>query len=86
LLSPDWITQGSITYSVDQTHKWRSSGLAGGQKKPKTRQLHNLAGIGALSGAFWGMLFGIIFFVPILGMAMGATMGAFSPDRKPGTY
>lgn len=47
-----------------------------GKKKPKTRQLHNLAGMGALGGAFWGMLFGIIFFIPILGMAMGATMGA----------
>jgi uncharacterized membrane protein len=47
-----------------------------GKKKPKTHQLHNLAGIGALGGAFWGMLFGIIFFMPILGMAVGATMGA----------
>jgi len=47
-----------------------------GKKKPKTRQLRNLAGIGALGGAFWGMLFGIIFFIPILGMALGATMGA----------
>jgi uncharacterized membrane protein len=25
-----------------------------GAKKPKTRQLHNLAGAGALDGAFWG--------------------------------
>lgn len=47
-----------------------------GKKKPKTDQLHNLAGMGALGGAFWGMLFGIIFFMPILGMAVGATMGA----------
>ncbi|HEY3362666.1 MAG TPA: hypothetical protein VGK06_12855, partial [Methanosarcina sp.] len=38
-----------------------------GKKKPKTEQLHNLAGAGALSGAFWGMLFGLIFFIPIFG-------------------
>jgi len=49
-----------------------------GKKKPKTKQLHDLAGTGALSGAFWGMLFGIIFFVPILGMVVGATMGALT--------
>lgn len=47
-----------------------------GQKKPKTRQLHNLAGAGALSGAFWGMLFGLLFFIPFLGLAIGAGMGA----------
>ena len=46
--------------------------MAGGQKKPKTRQLHNLTGAGALGGAFWGMLFGLIFFVPLLGAAIGA--------------
>jgi uncharacterized membrane protein len=45
-------------------------------KKPKTRQLNNLAGAGALGGSFWGLLFGLIFFVPLLGMAMGAAMGA----------
>ena len=28
-----------------------------GAKKPKTKQLINLAGIGAMNGAFWGMLF-----------------------------
>jgi uncharacterized membrane protein len=49
-----------------------------GKRKPKTRQLHNLAGIGALDGAFWGMLFGLIFFVPLLGMAIGAAMGALT--------
>jgi uncharacterized membrane protein len=49
-----------------------------GKKKPKTRQLANLAGIGALDGAFWGMLFGLIFFVPFFGMAIGAAMGALS--------
>src|SRR5215218_8498987 len=47
-----------------------------GAKKPKTRQLNNLAGAGALGGAFWGMLFGLIFFIPLLGMAIGAGMGA----------
>jgi uncharacterized membrane protein len=47
-----------------------------GKKKPKTRQLQSLAGIGALQGAFWGMLFGLLFFVPILGLAIGAGMGA----------
>jgi uncharacterized membrane protein len=49
-----------------------------GEKKPKTRQLHNLAGASALNGAFWGMLFGLLFFAPLLGMAMGATIGALS--------
>jgi uncharacterized membrane protein len=47
-------------------------------KKPKTRQLHSLAGVGALGGAFWGMLFGLLFFVPLLGMAVGAAMGALT--------
>ena len=46
-----------------------------GKKKPRTRQLNNLAGFGALDGAFWGLLFGLIFFVPIFGMAIGAMMG-----------
>jgi uncharacterized membrane protein len=49
-----------------------------GKKKPQTKQLVNLAGIGALDGAFWGMLFGLIFFVPFFGMAIGAAMGALS--------
>ncbi len=49
-----------------------------GKKKPKTEQLHNLGGMGALNGAFWGFLFGLIFFIPILGMAIGAAMGALS--------
>lgn len=46
------------------------------KKKPRTRQLHNLAGAGALGGAFWGLLFGLIFFVPFLGLAIGAAAGA----------
>ncbi|TWD80067.1 putative membrane protein [Kribbella amoyensis] len=49
-----------------------------GAKKPKTRQLHNMAGAGALGGAFWGMLFGLIFFVPLLGAAIGAAAGALA--------
>jgi uncharacterized membrane protein len=49
-----------------------------GKKKPKTRQVNDLAAAGALSGAFWGMLFGMLFFVPFFGMAMGAAMGALS--------
>jgi uncharacterized membrane protein len=49
-----------------------------GKKKPKTKQLADLAGIGALDGAFWGMLFGLLFFVPFFGMAIGAAFGALS--------
>jgi uncharacterized membrane protein len=49
-----------------------------GASKPKTEQLTNLAGAGALGGAFWGMLFGLIFFVPFLGMAIGAGIGALT--------
>jgi uncharacterized membrane protein len=49
-----------------------------GAKKPKTRQLRNLAGAGALGGAFWGMLFGLLFLVPLLGVAIGAAAGALA--------
>ena len=49
-----------------------------GKKKPKTRQLNNLAGAGALGGAFWGLLFGLIFFIPLLGLAIGAASGAIA--------
>jgi uncharacterized membrane protein len=49
-----------------------------GAKKPKTRQLNNLTGGGAMGGSFWGLLFGLIFFVPLLGMAVGAGIGALS--------
>jgi uncharacterized membrane protein len=47
-----------------------------GAKKPKTRQLNNLAGIGAMGGMFWGMLFGLIFVTPFFGLAVGAAFGA----------
>ncbi|HET7487827.1 MAG TPA: DUF1269 domain-containing protein [Acidimicrobiales bacterium] len=46
------------------------------RKSPKTRQLHSLAGAGALGGAFWGFLFGLLFFVPLFGLAIGAAAGA----------
>ena len=49
-----------------------------GNSKPKTRQLNNLTGAGALGGAFWGMLFGLLFFIPLLGAAIGAGMGALA--------
>ena len=49
-----------------------------GRKKPKTEQLHNMTGAGALGGSFWGLLFGLLFFIPLLGMAVGAAMGALS--------
>ena len=49
-----------------------------GKRKPRTRHLNDLVGIGVLDGAFWGFLFGLIFFVPLLGMAVGAAMGALS--------
>ena len=46
-----------------------------GAKKPKTRQLYDLACAAAWDGAFWGMLFGLIFFVPFFGAAVGGLMG-----------
>jgi uncharacterized membrane protein len=65
--------EGLITVHDAAVVSW-----AQGAKKPKTRQLHNLTGAGALSGSFWGLLFGLLFFVPLLGMAVGAAMGALS--------
>jgi uncharacterized membrane protein len=49
-----------------------------GKKRPKTKQLVSMGGLGALQGAFWGMLFGLIFFIPFFGMAVGAAFGALS--------
>jgi uncharacterized membrane protein len=46
------------------------------KKKPRTIQLNDLAGAGALGGAFWGLLFGLLFFIPLFGMAVGAAVGA----------
>jgi uncharacterized membrane protein len=49
-----------------------------GNKKPSIRQLHSMAGVGAVGGAFFGFLLGLIFFVPFLGAAIGAGMGALT--------
>jgi uncharacterized membrane protein len=53
-----------------------------GKKAPKTKQAVNLAGLGALDGAFWGMLFGMLFFVPFFGMAVGAAFGALGGKMR----
>jgi uncharacterized membrane protein len=47
-----------------------------GASKPKTKQLADMTGVGALGGAFWGMLFGLLFFIPFFGLAVGAAIGA----------
>ncbi|MEU5849063.1 DUF1269 domain-containing protein [Saccharopolyspora shandongensis] len=65
--------EGLITIHDAATVTWPESA-----KKPKTRQLHDLTGAGALGGMFWGLLFGLIFFVPILGAAIGAATGALA--------
>ena len=49
-----------------------------GNKKPKTRQVDDMTGPMAMTGAFWGFLFGIIFFFPLIGAAVGAGIGALS--------
>jgi uncharacterized membrane protein len=66
-------SQGLITVQDAAIVRWPD-----GAKKPKTEQLHNMAGAGAMSGAFWGFLFGLIFFVPFFGLAIGAAMGALA--------
>ena len=53
-----------------------------GAKKPKTRQLNDLAGTRALAGSFWGLLLGFIFFVPLLGAAVGAATGALAGSMR----
>ncbi|GAA4760464.1 DUF1269 domain-containing protein [Actinomycetospora chibensis] len=63
--------EGSIVVHDGAIVSWEE-----GAKKPKTRQLNNLTGSGALGGGFWGLLFGLIFFIPILGLLVGAAMGA----------
>jgi uncharacterized membrane protein len=65
--------QTLITVHDAATVSWQP-----GAKKPKTRQLHDLTGAGALGGAFWGMLFGLLFLVPLLGAAIGAAAGALT--------
>lgn len=47
-------------------------------RRPRTRQLRNLTGVGALGGMFWGALFGMIFLMPIAGAAIGAASGALA--------
>jgi uncharacterized membrane protein/voltage-gated potassium channel Kch len=69
----DLQSQGLITVHDAAVVSWEE-----GKKKPKTRQMNNLAGAGALGGAFWGMLFGLIFLVPLLGAAIGAAAGALA--------
>lgn len=65
--------QGLITIYDAAVVSWEE-----GKKKPKTSQLHNMAGAGAMGGAFWGMLFGLLFFIPLLGAAIGAGVGALT--------
>jgi uncharacterized membrane protein len=67
----DLQAQGLIVVHDAATVSWPMA-----RKRPRTRQLHNLAGSGALSGSFWGLLFGLLFFVPLFGMAVGAALGA----------
>jgi uncharacterized membrane protein len=76
-LLSDLARQNLVTVVDAATVSWPD-----GAKKPKTRQMHNLAGAGALDGAFWGLLFGIIFFVPLFGLAIGAAMGALSGSMR----
>jgi uncharacterized membrane protein len=44
--------------------------------KMKVKQLTELAGSGALGGAFWGVLIGLLVAAPWLGLAVGAVAGA----------
>lgn len=73
----DLSTQHLITVLDAATVRWEE-----GKKKPKTRQLQNLTGAGAMGGAFWGLLFGLIFFVPLLGLAVGAASGALAGSLR----
>jgi uncharacterized membrane protein len=63
--------EGLLTIQDAATVSWPAD-----KKRPKTQEMHNLAGAGALGGGFWGLLFGLIFFVPFLGLAVGAAAGA----------
>ena len=70
--------QGLATQQLIKVHDAATVSWPAGAKKPKTRQLNDLAGAGALGGAFWGMLFGLLFLVPLLGAAIGAAAGALA--------
>ena len=72
-LLKDLSKQQLITLEDAATVTWPE-----GKKKPKTKHLDNMTGVGALGGAFWGMLFGLLFFVPFFGMAVGAVTGALA--------
>jgi uncharacterized membrane protein len=65
--------QNLITVHDAATVSWPTDA-----RKPKTRQLRDLTGAGALGGAFWGMLFGLLFLVPLVGAAIGAAAGALT--------
>lgn len=73
----DLASQHLITIHDAATVRWEE-----GKKRPRTRQLNDLTGAGALGGAFWGMLFGLIFFVPLLGAAIGAATGALAGSMR----
>ena len=70
--------QGLVKQELIKVYDAASVTWPVGARKPKTRQLNNLVGAGAVGGMFWGMLFGLIFFVPLLGAAIGAGMGALT--------
>ncbi|MGB3185789.1 MAG: DUF1269 domain-containing protein [Ornithinimicrobium sp.] len=71
-----------VSQELIQVHDAAIVSWVEGKKRPKTRQMHNLAAGGALGGAFWGMLFGLIFFVPLLGLAVGAATGAITGSLR----
>ena len=65
--------QGLITLHDAASVSWQPE-----TRRPKTRQLRNFTGVGALGGMFWGMLFGMIFLMPLAGAAIGAASGALA--------
>ncbi|MEV0560349.1 DUF1269 domain-containing protein [Dactylosporangium sp. NPDC050588] len=69
--------EGLVNIEDAATVSWEE-----GASKPKTRQMHNLTGRGALGGMFWGMLFGLIFLIPLFGMAVGAAAGAIAGSLR----
>ena len=72
-LVQDLVKQQLIVLEDAATVSWPD-----GKKKPKTKDLGDLTGAGALGGAFWGMLFGLLFFVPFFCMNVGAAVGALA--------
>ena len=63
--------QGLITLHDAASVSWQPE-----KRRPRTRQVRNMTGPGALGGVFWGMLFGTIFLMPFAGAAIGAAAGA----------